>query len=141
MNYIALIPLIFVIYLLIIDFVDLYPFNDVTKHKPHDRKIELVNYCLFSAVGVYSWLELPGYVWVSFILTCMLVVGYVFVWYVPYFRGHYSEYTRQEYEYSFSKTIKILPPIKDHPIPDLEHMFVGVFIVVWFVVTLLNILG
>jgi len=141
MNFLVLIPILFVIYLIIIDFVPLPPFNDVTRHTFNDRIMEFINYFIFSSVGLYSWFELPGYVWVSLVVTTLLIGGYVFAWWIPYFKGHYSDYTRQEYEYSFSKTLKILPPIKDHPIPDLEHMFVGLFIIAWFVAVVLKIIG
>jgi hypothetical protein len=73
------------------------------------------------------------------IIALLCLVGHIFAWWVPYFWGHYSAFTKQEYEFSFSKTIKILPPIKDHPIPDLEHMPVGILALVWCIAAIIDL--
>lgn len=126
-------PVILVIYLLIIDFVDLYPFNDVAKHKAHDRKAELFNYLLISAGALFGWSGLYPLQIAAFLIAAACVIGHLFAWWVPYFFGHYNSYCKEEYEHQFSSTIKILPPIKDHPIPDLEHLPVGLLAIGWAV--------
>ncbi len=73
----------------------------------------------------------------SLIIATLCLMGYLLSWWKPYLFGC-SENWRRKYNEKFSRTIKIFPPIKDHPIPDAEHLPVGVLTIIWLIATLLN---
>jgi hypothetical protein len=45
-------------------------------------------------------------------------------WWIPYLFGPTPLHRDLSWyhEHGYSETLKILPPIRDHPIPDLQHM-------------------
>jgi hypothetical protein len=47
---------------------------------------------------------------------------------IPYFFG-FPNNVRSDYKKYFSRTYKFLPAIKDHIIPDAEHVGVGILLV------------
>lgn len=132
-------PLLLTIYLVIIDFVDLYPFNDVSKHTANDRKLEvLLNYPLPLIAALGNWYGATWSKSIAIFIGVLFLLGNIISWWVPYFFGC-SEKQREHYEESFAQTIKILPPIKDHPIPNAEHMPVALFIIVWLISSIANL--
>jgi hypothetical protein len=120
-------PFVLVIYLIVTDFIDLYPFNDVSQHTKDVRKWELLNYFLPLLSAFCSW---KGVGIIALAVSSLFLIGNIFSWWVPYFFGC-SKKQKELLEKHFGKTIKILPPIKDHPIPNLEHMPVALLIVIW----------
>jgi hypothetical protein len=130
----VILPLSLVGYLLIIDFVDLYPLNDISQRKKHDRIAELFNYFIFIVGALCAMSDISPFIYCAFGIATVGLLGHITAWWIPYFFGHYSKFTKEEYDFAFSRTIKILPPIKDHPIPDLEHLPVGIILVWWFIV-------
>lgn len=132
-------PLLFLAYLLIIDSIDLFPFNDVEKHTPNIRFWEFwTNYIplLFASFCNWygGWLSV-----VSIILAATCIFGWWWHWWRPYFFGT-SEEDRKHYEENFGRTYKFLPPIKDHPIPDAEHMPVGPLAFLMLFASIMNFL-
>ena len=99
-------PLVLTIYLLITDYVNLYPLNDVKKHTPHIRKIESLNYFVPAIAAGFSWI---GNLIVPFIAATLFLIGNIYSWWIPYFFGC-SEKRKQHYKEAFGNTIKILPP-------------------------------
>ncbi|MEH7333527.1 hypothetical protein V7161_12875 [Neobacillus drentensis] len=65
--------------------------------------------------------------WVGYSLTSIILIMHLFAWWLPYFFG-FPLAVKADYEKYFSRTYKILPPIKDHIIPDVEHIGVGVLL-------------
>jgi hypothetical protein len=126
------VPAVLAVYLLITDFVDLYPFNDVSKHTGQVRKWELLNYILPVVAAVYSWSGNVEAEIFAFIISSLYLAGNLYSWWVPYFFGR-PKAQAAKLKKQFGRTIKILPPIKDHPIPNLEHLPVGIFILVWWI--------
>lgn len=131
-------PLVLALYLIVTDFIDLYPFNDISQHTRGVRKWELLNYFLPLLSAVYSWKgsgAIP-----SLVVSSLFLIGNIFSWWIPYFFGC-SKKQKQLLEKHFGRTIKILPPIKDHPIPNLEHMPVALLIATWQIATLQMLLN
>lgn len=125
------VPIVLVIYLLITDFCDLFPYNDVSQHTSSVRKGELINYILPLISALCSWYQLNL---VPFVIALLFLFGNMYFWWIPYFFGC-SPQRKEIMEKHFGRTIKILPPIKDHPIPNLEHMPVALLILVWLIAT------
>lgn len=121
----ALMPLVFLGYQLVIDWVNLFPWNDVAAKSAKTRVLELllnysplllISYGFFKPTGASELYALLG--------SAAYLLGHLNAWWRPYLLGA-SPGERQEYAALFSRTYKFLPPIKDHPIPDAEHVVVG----------------
>ncbi|KLT16574.1 hypothetical protein AA980_17490 [Neobacillus vireti] len=54
-------------------------------------------------------------------------------WWIPYLTG-YPHQVRVDYEKYFHNTYKFLPAIKNHIIPDAEHVGVGVLLTATLIV-------
>lgn len=101
--------------------VNLYPFNNVRHYTVKERLIEcLVNgtIMLMPVIGFamhIHWLEIA-----SLVIYPVLLIGEYLSWWHYYFFGP-SVAWQEAYNRLFKQTIIVLPPIKNHPIPNLEH--------------------
>jgi hypothetical protein len=113
-------------YLLITDWVNLAPWNNV-EDMPVRQKllISLANYMplLFIAFAIAQ----PSRILVGLALLVGLVdlAMHVAYWWLPYLRGATAEHTR-EHARMFGGTTTFLPAIGAHPIPNAQHVVVGV---------------
>ncbi|MBT8506307.1 hypothetical protein B1F79_00970 [Coxiella-like endosymbiont of Rhipicephalus sanguineus] len=107
-----------------IDFVNLYPYNDVSKHTPEDpaQKITM-NYLLPLISALCNWYNIILTKLIEILIASLFLRGNIRSWWIPYF-FRCSDKKGKEYDKAFGRTIKILPPIKDHPISNLEHLTV-----------------
>lgn len=119
-------PLILLGYLVVTDWRDLYPWNDI-QAKPLRENVftSVVNY---SPLVVIAWSArqrgpLPALVGVG--LSGAYLAGHVSFWWIPYLFGDTPEH-RAHYDRLFSRTLKFWPRIDDHPVPDAQHTVVGV---------------
>jgi hypothetical protein len=124
------------VYLLITDWIDLAPWNNV-EDLPVRQKvlISVANYTplLFIAAAV-----LQG----SAILVALAVlVGlvdlamHVAYWWLPYLRGVSVEQAAERARL-FGGTSTFLPAIADHPIPNAQHVVVGILMLAMVVFTI-----
>jgi hypothetical protein len=58
-------------------------------------------------------------------------------WWVPYLRGA-SDAQRAEHDQLFGGTTTFLPPIGDHPVPNAQHVVVGILMVGMWMATLVT---
>src|SRR5699024_100171 len=103
--------------------VDLYPWNDLSKYSLKETVLEATvnGIVMLLAFGLFvtkiTWLMM-----ISVIFWTVHLVMQLLNWWMPYLtRKHLKQFTKALYETHFQKTIKILPPIKDHIIPDAQH--------------------
>lgn len=101
--------------------VDLYPFNNVRHYTVQERITECVvngATMLLPVIGFAAhihWLMVA-----SLIVYPVLLIGEYTSWWHQYFFGP-SVTWQQTYNRIFRQTIIVLPPIKNHPVPNLEH--------------------
>jgi len=122
----AILALSLAAYLLITDWVNLAPWNNV-EDLPIRQKalISIANYTplLLIAFAIAQ----PNRILVAL----ALVIGgidllmHVAYWWIPYLRGA-TEEQQAERARLFAGTTTFLPPIGDHPIPNAQHVVVGV---------------
>ncbi|MFB7305157.1 hypothetical protein [Heyndrickxia sporothermodurans] len=134
-------PLVFLGYQMVIDFVNLYPFNDIHSRDKRLRKYEVLgNYPPLVVIAVCFFSNSVIWHWVGFIMTSIIMVMHLFAWWIPYFTG-FPNQVRRDYEKYFSKTFKFLPAIKKHIISDAEHVGVGVLLSATLVVQSIYLLS
>ncbi|MDN3019577.1 hypothetical protein PH210_25770 [Paenibacillus sp. BSR1-1] len=121
-------PLVFLLYQIVIDFLDLYPFNDIHSRDKRLRKFEVLgNYPPLIIISACFFFDNVIANWVGYTLTSIIMIMHLFAWWLPYLFG-FPLTVKADYEKYFSRTYKILPSIKDHIIPDVEHIGVGVLL-------------
>ena len=119
---------LFFIYLLIKNLCPLYPFNDLQKKTSVHRKSELFyQYLPLLVIGCCLYINSPFTTKLAFIITIILFISHIFTWWFPYILGAHRV-TKHEYEQLYSKTSKLLPPIRKNLVPDNQHLIVTLFL-------------
>jgi hypothetical protein len=123
------------VYLIVTDWVSLAPWNKV-EDVPIRQKLLLsaTNYTplVFIAFAVVQESRI--------LLAIALFVGavdlllHIAYWWLPYLRGTTDD-QRAEPASLFGGTTTFLPPIVDHPIPNAQHVVVGVLMLLMVVAT------
>ncbi|GAA4742929.1 hypothetical protein [Flavisolibacter ginsenosidimutans] len=100
---------------------DFYPFNNVRHYTLKERVSECcVNGLLMVAPVVGFVAQLKWLMTASLVIYPTLLVGEYLSWWQPYFFGT-SEGWQKVYDRLFKNTIVVLPPLKNNPVPNLEH--------------------
>lgn len=120
-QYVIAIQLLLLVYHQLTILVDVYPFNNVRHYTIKERITE----CAVN--GVVMLLPVIGFAanirWLmtaSLVIYPVLLTGEYVSWWHPYFFGP-SVAWQQTYNRLFKQTIIVLPAIKNHPVPNLEH--------------------
>jgi hypothetical protein len=122
---------------------DFYPFNNVRHYKTHERVLEAGLNGLMMALPIVALaLHSQRMIGIACWVLGFLVVGEFLSWWPHYFwdtsksLGKWGAKWKEVYARTHRHTITFLPPIKDHPIPNLEHCILHVMTMATFVVTL-----
>jgi hypothetical protein len=100
---------------------DLYPFNNVRTYTLKERLLECgVNGALMALPLVGSLFRVEWMTNVALLIYPVLLLGEYLAWWRHYFFGP-TEAWKKTYNRLFKNTIIVLPPIKNHPVPNLEH--------------------
>lgn len=119
----------------VVSLFDFYPFNNVRNQTLMERLLE----CGMN--GLLMLLPLAGFFfriyWMmaaALVIYPVLLLGEYFNWWQPYFFGPTAGW-QQTYDRLFRHTIILLPPIKNHPVPNLEHTVLHCFMLLAAIVT------
>lgn len=135
-----ILPIVFLFYQIVIDSINLFPFNDVHVRDKRLRKYEVLgNYPPLLIISICFYFD-GAWSWAGYSLTAIIMIMHLFAWWIPYFTG-YPAAVRNDYEKYFSRTCKFLPKIKNNIIPDAEHVGVGILLMVTLVVQSLYLLS
>lgn len=100
---------------------DFYPFNNVRHYTFGERLLECgVNGTLMSVPLIGFVFHLEWMMLAALVIYPVLLIGEYLNWWRHYFFGA-TESWQQTYDRLFRNTIIVLPPIKNHPVPNLEH--------------------
>src|ERR1044072_5067060 len=103
------VPLVWLAWLVVIDWVPMFPLNDLTSANVRQRVLAgAINYpfplLISGAVALHQTWSLV----VATALCVIVVIGHVRSWWVPNFRPA-SDEQRELYRREYSRTLKILP--------------------------------
>jgi hypothetical protein len=128
-------PLTLLFYLFIVDWINLFPWNNVSALSLQEKLLNsLANYMPLIFVSVAFLKHDRGLMLGALIIVLLYVILHIISRWIPYFFGA-SEEQCKEYQRIFGKTITILPPIKNNPIPNVGHMIAGIYLVVLLIST------
>ncbi len=126
----AIAPLALIFYLFIADWVNLSPWNNISAMPLPDKLVHsLANYMPLLFVSLAFLKHERGLMLTALLIVLLYVIFYITSHWIPYFFGT-SEQRRREHQRLFGKTVTILPPIKNHPIPNVDHMIAGIYVLI-----------
>lgn len=100
---------------------DFYPFNNVRHYTIRERLTECgVNGALMLAPFIGFAFQVQWLMIAALFVYPVLLIGEYLNWWRHYFFGP-TEAWLETYNRLFKSTVIVLPPIKNHPVPNLEH--------------------
>jgi len=122
---------------------DFFPFNNIRHYKMWERIFEAgLNGLIMAFPVVALWRHNQTLIGASCWVLAFLLFGEFMSWWPHYFWdtrtkwGKWGEKWHEVYDRTHKHTIKVLPPIGDRPVPNLEHCILHVLTLATFVVTL-----
>lgn len=118
---------------------DFFPFNNIRHYKTSERIAEAgVNALTMGFPIVAVCLQNKTLITISCWVLGFLLIGEFLTWWPCYFLGvpKWMPKWQEVYDRTHQHTIKILPPIKNHPVPNLEHCILQGLTLATFVVML-----
>ncbi len=124
------------VYLVVTDWVSLPPWNKVDD-VPLRQKVllSLTNYTPLLVIALAVVQDSRILVAVALFVGAVDLLLHIAYWWLPYLRGT-SEEQKAERASLFGGTTTFLPPIGDHPIPNAQHVVVGVLMLLMVAATL-----
>ncbi len=122
----AVAPLVWLGWLVLTDWVPMYPLNDLERRDHRQRAVGAVT--TYPAGLLVSAGVLIGQSWslaTAVILAGAIVVGHVAGWWLPY-AGVSVGPQRDVYREEYSRTVSVLPKAGHDVVVDVQHMVTGV---------------
>jgi hypothetical protein len=116
--------------------IDFFPFNNIRHYTLKQRLLEVgINGVVMAFPIAALWMHNKKMIEIScWILGVTLVMEFT-SWWRHYFFGP-SEAWKNTYDKIFASTLKVLPPIKNNPIPNLEHCILHSLTLISFIIIL-----
>lgn len=118
-------PLLLFAYQLVLDWVNLFPWNDLAAKSARTRALEFVlNYSPLLLIAYAFWRPSRVSELYGLLGSVAYLLGHLNAWWRPYLLGA-TPREQAEYQAQFARTHKFLPARRDHPVPDAAHIGVG----------------
>ncbi len=115
---------------------DFYPFNNIQAISFKRRMTEsLLGGVLVLFPLIALRLENHLLIEISIIVQVIILIHEFITWWIPYLTSA-SEEWQARYLEVFQETLKVLPPIRDNPIPNLEHCILHLLTLLSFISTI-----
>ncbi len=111
----AILPLLLIGYQLFIDWIDVFPWNDIGTKTFRERTLETaLNYAPLLLISFAFFHPSPMGILLGMLGSYLYLFGHLNAWWRPYFFGA-SAKEQQEYTRLFQRTYKVLPSIDNQP--------------------------
>ena len=130
--------LFIVLFLLLHDWINLYPLNDLTtfnKHCSLRNKIlmTIINtpfFIIYTTILLYYWSTPFSLYAKAYLIICnaLFFTGIIFSWWAPYLFGWPKNQTQELHE-EYGNTHSFLPRIGSNPIPNTLHVIFHIIFV------------
>ncbi len=134
-------PFILTLYLALTDWVDLRPWND-RETLPTRQKL-LISAANYTPLVFIGFAFATGSLFLALVATTFAMIDFamhIAYWWIPYFFGA-SEAQQAEYDQLFSQTLRVLPRIGNHPVPNAEHTVAGLLMIIMVVSAVITTAG
>ncbi|HEY7989607.1 MAG TPA: hypothetical protein VIE19_10340 [Lapillicoccus sp.] len=131
-------PLVWLGWLVLTDWVPMYPLNDLEHRDRHQRAVGAMT--TYPAGLLVSAGVLIGQSWslaTAVIIAGSVVVGHLAGWWLPY-AGVSVGPQREVYREEYSRTVSVLPKAGHDVVVDVQHMVTGVLGLVMLGTSLLS---
>lgn len=130
------------IYFEVTTLMNLFPWNDLTKYSPKEKLLEATVNGITIIVGLVLFVtKIKWLMVISVVLWFIFLLMQLLTWWMPYLTGkHLKQFPRELYDTHFRDTIKILPPIKNHIIPDAQHIVLQIISLATFIASLIAVI-
>jgi phosphatidylserine/phosphatidylglycerophosphate/cardiolipin synthase-like enzyme len=126
---------------LVMDYIPLFPLNDLSRKSvmSHSRDWT-AHYVPLGLAMLLNMSPFPLAIGVGLVISCLYVVLQAVTCWLPYWTGS-SDNQKERYEQAYGRTHRFLPRIRDHLVPDTQHVITGVLAVIMVVGTLGHLLA
>lgn len=122
----VLMPLLWLGWLVLIDWIPMFPLNDLRADNVRQRRIAAVaNYPVPLLIAGAVALQRPWSSAVALALCLLCLAGHLWSWWLPYF-GLGTASQRETYDREYRRTWKLLPTAGRAVVIDVQHMVVGI---------------
>jgi len=131
------------IYFEITSLVPLFPWNDLSKYSTKEKVVEATSNGIIILLGIGLFItQVKALMILSAILWGLFLTMQLLTWWLPYLTGkHLKQFSRELYDTHFQQTVKLLPRIKDHIIPDAQHLVLQVLTLSTLLTTTIAVVG
>ncbi|HLS34706.1 MAG TPA: hypothetical protein VK061_00545 [Bacillota bacterium] len=135
--------IILLVYFEVTTLINLYPWNDLSKYTRKEKITEATVNGITIIIGITLFIsKKPVLMVIATIFWFLFLLVQLLNWWMPYITGkHLKQFPRELYDSHFQDTLKILPPIKEHIIPDAQHNVLQFLSLEVFIVSLLAIIN
>ena len=130
----AIAQLVLLAYLELVEWVDLFPWNDVRGGNGQPA-LDLALGVVFAATAAGTFLEKRVWTRAAAILTGVWLLLQIYSWWVPYLRGA-SPLWERIWRVHFAQTVQVLPSSGNHLPPDACHLLLQILIAAAFALSL-----
>ncbi|MEU0566760.1 hypothetical protein ABZ297_15405 [Nonomuraea sp. NPDC005983] len=132
----VIVPLVWLAWLIVTEWVPMFPLNDLTKANVHGRVLAAaINYPFPLLIAAGLALHQTWSLITATVLCVLIMAGHLQSWWLPYF-GVSTEAQREVYRRDYSRTLKILPTEGHDVVIDVQHLVVGVLSLIMLATTL-----
>lgn len=123
--------------------INLFPWNDLSKYSSKEKLLEATVNGIVIIIGVAMFVsKIKVFMVISVVFWFVFLFMQLLTWWMPYLTGkHLKQFPRELYDTHFQRTLKILPPIKDHIIPDAQHNVLQILTLITFIASLIFIIA
>lgn len=130
----TILTLLLLLWRLILDYVPLYPLNDLERKTVRTRRKDwAVHYLPLTAVLLLTFISGNISTALAIIILCLYALFQVATWWLPYLNGG-TDIQKNRWDSLYERTHRFLPSIRNHTIPDTAQVITGV-------VTILALIG
>ena len=125
--------LLLLIYLQVIEWIDLFPWNDVRRGNSQETLDIALGAVMVAALAATHWRWRPG-VWLATLVYAVWLGLQIMTFWIPYASGASEQWARI-HEANFADTIQWLPTYDNHLPPDASHFVLQLLLLITLVVT------
>lgn len=126
---------------LVMDYIPLFPLNDLSRKSVKSRSRDwTAHYVPLGLAMLLNMSPFPIAIGAGLVIACLYATLQAVTCWLPYWTGS-TDNQKERYEQAYGRTHRFLPRIRDHLVPDTQHVVTGVLAVFMVAGTLGHLLS